>query len=108
MKRILLTLTILLPLAATAQRQMTLGDCIAHAVAHNVDVKKQDVVRRGQELNLHTARHSRLPQLSASGSQSFDFGRSLSSANTYVSRNTQSTAFSLSANLPLITCLLYT
>ncbi len=103
MKRILLTLTILLPLATTAQRQMTLGDCIAHAVAHNVDVKKQDVVRRGQELNLHTARHSRLPQLSASGSQSFDFGRSLSSANTYVSRNTQSTAFSLSANLPLIT-----
>lgn len=103
MKRILLALALTASLTAEAQQRMTLADCINYAVERNVDVKQQDVTRRNQELTLHTARHSRLPQLSAAGNQSFDFGRGLTSENTYVSRNTQSTSFSLNANLPLIT-----
>ena len=54
---------------------MSLKDCIDYAVAHNVQVKQQDVVRRNQEIALNTARFSRLPSVSAAGSQSFDFGR---------------------------------
>lgn len=91
------------PIYIEAQPVMSLKDCIDYAVAHNVQVKQQDVVRRNQEIALNTARFSRLPSVSASGSQSFDFGRGLTSENTYISRNTQSTAFSVNANMPLFT-----
>ncbi len=103
MKQILFLLVLLAPLAADARRSMTLGQCIGYALERNVDVRRSDVVRRGQEVALNTARHSRLPEVTASGSQSFDFGRGLTSSNTYVSRNTQSTSFGLNASMPLVT-----
>ena len=89
---------------ATAQpRQWSLRDCCDYAVEHNISIKQKDNLRRQQELQLSTARNSRLPNLSANAGQSFSFGRGLTADNTYSNKNTSSTSFGLSTSIPLFT-----
>ncbi len=105
----LLSLAILL--AATAAqtpvqaqgRTWTLKQCIDHALEHNIGVKQRDNERRRQELQLSTARNSRLPDLNASVGQNFSFGRGLTAQNTYTNTNTSSTSFSIGTGIPLFT-----
>ncbi len=82
---------------------MTLRDCVEYALARNVQVKQSENTRLQQEVALSTARAARLPSLQGNVSQSFDFGRGLTAANTYVDRNTQSTSFGVNASVPLFT-----
>ena len=103
MKRLIYVLLGLAPLGMAAQAPMTLRQCIDYALERNVQVKQQDLMRRKGEVALSTARNSRLPEVSASGSQSFNFGRGLTAENTYVGRNTQTTNFGVNASLPLFT-----
>ena len=56
-----------------------------------------------RELDVNTAKNSRLPDLSASASESFSFGRGLTAQNTYSNTNTSSTSFNLSSSVPLFT-----
>ncbi len=90
-------------LCAPAQRVMTLAQCIDYAVSHNVNVKRYANNVEQQKVQLYTARNSRLPDLTAGASQSFNFGRGLNSENAYVNRNTQSTGFNLQTSVPLLT-----
>lgn len=90
-------------LCAPAQRVMTLAQCIDYAVSHNVNVKRYANNVEQQKVQLSTARNSRLPDLTAGASQSFNFGRGLNSENAYVNRNTQSTGFNLQTSVPLLT-----
>ena len=90
-------------LCALAQRVMTLAQCIDYAVSHNVNVKRYANNVEQQKVQLSTARNSRLPDLTAGASQSFNFGRGLNSENAYVNRNTQSTGFNLQTSVPLLT-----
>lgn len=90
-------------LCAPAQRVMTLAQCIDYAVSHNVNVKRYANNVEQQKVQLATARNSRLPDLTAGASQSFNFGRGLNSENAYVNRNTQSTGFNLQTSVPLLT-----
>lgn len=90
-------------LCAPAQRVMTLAQCIDYAVSHNVNVKRYANNVEQQKVLLSTARNSRLPDLTAGASQSFNFGRGLNSENAYVNRNTQSTGFNLQTSVPLLT-----
>lgn len=90
-------------LCAPAQRAMTLAQCIDYAVSHNVNVKRYANNVEQQKVQLSTARNSRLPDLTAGASQSFNFGRGLNSENAYVNRNTQSTGFNLQTSVPLLT-----
>lgn len=90
-------------LCAPAQRVMTLAQCIDYAVSHNVNVKRYANNVEQQKVQLSTARNSRLPDLTAGASQSFNFGRGLNSGNAYVNRNTQSTGFNLQTSVPLLT-----
>lgn len=73
----------------------SLRRCIDYALEHNLTVRAQDINKLQQDLELNTSKNSRLPDLSASASQNFSFGRGLSSDNTYVNTNTASTSFSL-------------
>ncbi|MBR2242796.1 MAG: TolC family protein, partial [Prevotella sp.] len=70
---------------------------------HNIQVKQQEVSRMQRELDVNTAKNSRLPDLSASASESFSFGRGLTAQNTYSNTNTSSTSFNLSSSVPLFT-----
>lgn len=105
----LLSLAILLAATAAqtpAQAQVrtwTLKQCIDHALEHNIGVKQRDNERRRQELQLSTARNSRLPDLNASVGQNFSFGRGLTAQNTYTNTNTSSTSFSIGTGIPLFT-----
>lgn len=94
--------TIVLP--ATAQpQQWTLHQCTEYAISHNISIQQRDNQRRKQELQLSTARNSRLPDLTGTVSETFSFGRGLTMDNTYTNRSTSSTTFSLGTNVPLFT-----
>lgn len=106
MYRIIFTLSfILASLAASAQetKEWTLRQCIDYALDNNITVKQQDVTRRQNEVQLSTAKNSRLPDLNASASQNWSFGRGLTSENTYSNQNTSSTSLSLGTTVPLFT-----
>ena len=90
-----------LPLAA--QQPWTLHQCTDYALSHNISVKQRDNQRQQQELQLSTARNSRLPDLNASASESFSFGRGLTMDNTYTNRSTSSTGLSIGTSIPLFT-----
>ena len=81
----------------------TLRQCIEYALANNITVKQQEVAVQNSEVQLSTARNSRLPSLNASASQSFNFGRGQTIDGTYVNRNTQNTGFDLGTQIPLFT-----
>lgn len=94
--------TIVLP--ATAQpQQWTLRQCTEYAISHNISIQQRNNQRRKQELQLSTARNSRLPDLTGTVSETFSFGRGLTMDNTYTNRSTSSTTFSLGTNVPLFT-----
>lgn len=105
MKQYLLTIILAAAtsIPASAQHLWSLRDCIDHAQEHNLSIKqKEAAVDQGKE-DLTTARWSRMPDLSASIGQKFNYGRGLKADNTYADRNTQSTGFSLGTNIPLFT-----
>ena len=83
--------------------QWSLRECCDYAVEHNISIKQQQNQRRQQELQLSTAKNSRLPDLSASANQNFSFGRGLTAENTYSNTNTSSTSFSLGTSIPIFT-----
>lgn len=106
MNRIFIIMALALTNCATAwsqEKQWTLRDCIDYALEHNIEVKRQEVAQEQQEVELNTAKFSRLPNLNGSASQSFDFGRALNEQNLYTDRNTKSTSFSLNTDIPLFT-----
>jgi outer membrane protein len=98
------TAALTIALSANAQtRQWSLRECCDYAVANNISIKQQANTCRQRELDLSTARNSRLPDLSGSASQNFSFGRGLTAENTYSNTNTSSTSFSLGTSVPLFT-----
>lgn len=94
---------LLVSTVATAQGVWNFQQCISHALEHNITLKQRENVCRQQELNLSSARNSRLPDLNGGVSEGFSFGRSLTSQNTYTNTNTNSTGFQLSTSVPLLT-----
>lgn len=101
--RIIIYLSLLCCTGIKAQKQWTLSDCIDYAIEHNLEIQKQEVTQKQQEIELNTAKFSRLPNLNGNASQSFDFGRALNSQNIYTDRNTKNTSFNVSTDIPLFT-----
>ncbi|MBR4728995.1 MAG: TolC family protein [Prevotella sp.] len=90
--------------SASAQSHIwSLRECCDYAVEHNISIKQQQNQCRQQELQLSTAKNSRLPDLNASAGQNFSFGRGLTAENTYSNTNTSSTSFSLGTSVPIFT-----
>ena len=94
---------VLITLPASAQQSWTLRQCADYAIKHNISIKQKDNQRKQRDIQLSTAKNSRLPDLSASASESFSFGRGLTLDNTYTNRSTSSTSFSLGTSVPLFT-----
>jgi outer membrane protein len=105
MKKVLtcLVFAVLLSQPLSAQQSWTLRQCADYAIKHNISIKQKDNQRKQRDIQLSTARNSRLPDLSASASESFSFGRGLTLDNTYTNRSTSSTSFSLGTSVPLFT-----
>ena len=105
MKKILFLVvyTAILSQSTRAQSPWTLRQCADYAVEHNINIKQRENSREQRELQLSTAKNSRLPDLNGSASESFSFGRGLTLDNTYANRSTSSTSFSLGTSVPLFT-----
>jgi Outer membrane protein len=88
-------------LPAAAQKQWSLSECIDYALEHNITVKQSALEVGQREIDLDNAKSSRLPGVSASGSQNFSFGRGLTADNTYANTNTTNTSLSIGASVPL-------
>ena len=86
-----------------AQTPWSLQQCCDYAVAHNIAIRQQQNRCDQQAIQLSNAKNQRLPDLSASASQNFSFGRGLTAENTYTNTNTSSTSFSLGTSVPLFT-----
>ncbi len=106
MRRDLLTslvaLTALIP-TAHAQQSWTLRQCADYAVAHNIGIRQKANAERQQDVQLSTAKNSRLPNLNFSAGENFSFGRAQTIDGTYSNRNTNNTSFGLSTSVPLFT-----
>jgi outer membrane protein len=90
-------------LPLSAQRQWSLRECCDYAISHNISIKQQQNLCRQQEIQLSTAKNSRLPDVNGSLGQNFSFGRGLTADNTYSNTNTSNTSAQISASLPLFT-----
>lgn len=85
----------------TENHPWTLQECIGYALDHNLSVQQSALQVEQREIELGTARSSRLPAVSAGASQNFSFGRGLTADNTYANTNTTNTSLSLGADMPL-------
>lgn len=94
---------LMVSLLSFGQEKWTLQQCIDYAMFHNIQIKQKTIDKESAEIQLHTSKMSRLPDLNGGVSQSFDFGRSLSRDNVIVDNNSASSGFSLSSNTPLFT-----
>ena len=91
-------------LAASGQTHSgpwTLAECIRHAQENNITLQQTELQVKQREIQLETAKGSRLPMVSGSASENLSFGRGLTADNTYSNTNTTSTGFSLGTSVPV-------
>lgn len=103
MKRTMISVAILaaMPLLAHAGETWTLSQCVEYALENNLTVKNSRLQVDNAELEVTSAKDAFLPSLSASASEGFNFGRGLTSDNTYADRNTSNFQWGVNLSLPL-------
>ena len=79
----------------------SLDDCIGYALTNNIDVQQRALQVEQNEVELSTAKYSRLPDLNASIGGDASFGRVLSSDNTYKDNNQTSGSLNISTSIPV-------
>lgn len=99
-KNIFLSL-LLLPASLLAADSWSLDSCISYAITHSISVCQNILERQNAEYSVTEAKDRFLPEVNASVGQSFNFGRGLTSENTYAQRNTSNFQWGVSMNMPL-------
>lgn len=87
--------------AACGQEAWTLRQCVDYALENNLTVKNSRLQVDQAQLDVTSAKDAFLPSLSASASEGFNFGRGLTSDNTYADRNTSNFQCGVNLSLPL-------
>ena len=101
-KRLLITAIIATVWAGVSSAQVwTLQRCIDYAIENNIQIRQSDIAAQTRDIDLNSARSSRLPGVSAGASQGWSFGRSITADNTYANTNTSSTSFNIGADMTL-------
>lgn len=103
MKKIFLIAVITAASSLTARSavEWTLDSCINYALVHNIDIRTRMLESRSAKLDVTEAKDRFLPQVSAGASQTFNFGRGLTSENTYADRNTSEFGWNVGLSVPL-------
>ena len=101
MKKTIVSLTLGVAALCAGAHTWSLDSCINYALDHNLQVRRQAIEQQSGQLSVTEAYDRFLPQLSAGASQSWSFGRGLTSENTYANRNTSMTGFNANLSLPL-------
>ena len=111
-KTILLSVILACGIDAFAQQSWTLRECINYATAHNINILQAEIAVEQSEVEANTAKWARLPNLNASGSQSFNWGRTQTAikdedtgdyTTKYVDTSSRGTNMSLSTSIPVFT-----
>ncbi len=97
----ILSAILLSGLTASATSPWSLDSCINYAIEHNVDVRSALLDKYKGDLSVTEAKDRFLPSLSAGASQNWDFGRGLTSDNTYANRNTSAFGWNAQLSLPI-------
>lgn len=102
MKKIIVSAIGMLAFTATASAETwSLQQCVDYAVSHNLTVRSSRLQSDQGELEVTAAKNAFLPNLSASANEGFNFGRGLTSENTYANRNTTNFQWGVSLSVPL-------
>lgn len=102
MKKLLIIISIVaLSFASHAQKVWTLDECVDYAMEHNLTIVQSVISQNSAEYQYKASKNAWLPTVSADASQSFGFGQSPSYNGVYVSDNSASLSFGLSASMPL-------
>ena len=89
---------------AQEPKKWTLEECIQHAIAHNIDIKRMALQKENAEVELNTAKMSRLPNLNAGAGQQWNFGRTNNTpTGIYENQTISNSRFSVSSSTPLFT-----
>ena len=79
----------------------SLDSCLTYAVENNLNIKSAELSVLQGELSVTEAKDGFLPTLNASAGQNWDFGRGLTSSNTYANRNTSMFSWNTQMSLPV-------
>lgn len=99
-------------LVNNAQSKWTLRDCINYAIENNIEIKQQELNVENSKIDLNTTKNSRLPNLNASVSHQFNWGRYGQNAQDSVqgkykyksgSNNFSNTRLGIESSAPLFT-----
>ena len=83
-------------------KQWSLQDCIDYALENNISLKQGELQNEILQNNLTQTKWNRLPNLNASASHNYNIGRTIDPfTNTFIDRNIQSNAFSLTSGVTL-------
>ena len=102
MKKIIVSAIGMLAFTATASAETwSLQQCVDYAVSHNLTVRSSRLQSDQGELEVTAAKNAFLPNLSASANEGLNFGRGLTSENTYANRNTTNFQWGVSLSVSL-------
>jgi outer membrane protein len=87
---------------ASAQTVWTLEQCIQRALENNLTIKQGEIDQQVAEQNVLQSKLGALPSVNASGSQNYNFGRSVDAfTNDFTTQTNSNTNVGLNANLIL-------
>ncbi len=99
---LLLIILLTYPISGFSQKQWSLQECVDYAVQHNLSVKQQFIATVSQENTVNQSFYSFFPTLNASGSGSFNWGRSVDPFSyTFTNAEIKSVNPSLSSSVTL-------
>ena len=85
-------------------KKWTLEECINYAIEHNIDIRQRELNKQSAEIDVNTAKMSRLPDLNARAEQGWNFGRSNNTTSgVYENQNISNTNLGISSTTPLFT-----
>jgi outer membrane protein len=87
--------------AASAQQKWTLEQCIEYALKKNITIKSTELTTQTQQIKHEQAKNQRLPDLFASGANTYSFGMSKNNKGIYENTNASSYSVGLSSSLTL-------
>jgi outer membrane protein len=101
MKKITIwTFALLLVTGSTqAQQKWTLEQCIDYAQKNNISIKTSELNTESQKIKHQQAKNQRLPDLTGSASQYFNYGQSMNNIGVYENKNSQSYSAGLSSSI---------
>lgn len=99
---------------STGPGGLTLRQCIDYAIEHNISIRRTANTAEQSAVSVNTAKWARLPNLSGSAGQSWNWGRTetyvkgddgKTESVVYTNTSSNSTSLSLSTNIPIFTGL---